>query len=211
MTLPRFTATCLLFAPIGILLGWAGMRLGGGGGAEPLWTVAHLFWLPSYAALAVGFAGIHRLIRPRRAAGRLLAGSGLAMTVIGGLAIAAQMVVDLVVGFATADRDAMGDMFDQVQSVPGVELAVYAVGPSLLFVGMLILVVQAAASRQVPARAAVLVSAAVVISGLEQAVEVPLRLMMLAAVLLLWLAAVPIARQVREDAAAEATAESLRA
>jgi hypothetical protein len=204
MTLRRFTATCLLLAPIGILLGWTGMRLGGGGGAEPLWTIAHLLWLPSYAALAIGFAGIPRLIRPPRPGGRILAGFGLAMTAIGGLAVTAQMIIDLVVGFATTDRDGMSDMFDAIQAAPGVEPAVYAVGPSLLFVGMMILTVQAAASGRLPALAAVLVSAAVVISGLEQLVEVPLRLMMLAAVVLLWIAAVPIARRLREDEAAEA-------
>jgi hypothetical protein len=203
MTLKRFTATCLTLAPVGVLLGWAGMRLGGGGGAEPLWTVSHLFWLPSYAALAIGFAGIYLLIRPERFGERLLAGLGLAMSAIGGLCISAQMVVDLVVGFATTDRDGMGAMSDAIQNVPGVELAVYSVGPSLLFLGMLILSIQAAVLKRLPASVAVLVSGAVVISGLEQAVEVPLRLMMLAAVLLLWLAAVPTARRLREGTAAE--------
>ena len=91
-------------------------RLGGqaGIGRQP-WTIAHLIWPPSYAALALGYIGVHSLIRAERGA-------------------------------------------------------------------------------------AVLVVAAVAISGLEQAGEVPLRLLMAAAVILLWFAARPIADRMREPA-----------
>jgi hypothetical protein len=198
MTFPRFASICLRFSPIGILLGWAGMRLGGGGGDEPLWTISHLIWLPAYAALAIGYIGVHALIRAERGAERLLAGFGVTLAAAGGLAVCAQMVIDLFVGLSTADRAGMSERFDEVQAVPGVEAAVYAVGPSLLFVGMLILTVHAAARRRLPAYATVLVVAAVAVSGLEQAVEVPLRLMMAAAVILLWFAARPIADRLRE-------------
>jgi hypothetical protein len=103
------------------------------------------------------------------------------------------MVVDLVVGFASANPTEMSELSDLIQAVPGIEAAVYGVGPLLLFVGMLILSVHAAARRRIPVHAAVLVVAAIVVSGLEQAVELPLRLMMAAAVVLLWFAAQPIA------------------
>ena len=200
MTFPRFASICLRFSPIGILLGWAGMRLGGGGGDEPLWTIAHLIWLPSYAALALGYIGVHSLIRAERSAERLLAGFGVVLAAVGGMAVSAQMVIDLVVGLSTSDQAGMGERFDDVQAAPGVEAAVYTVGPSLLFVGMMILTLHAAARRRLPVYAPVLVASAVAISGLEQAVEVPLRLMMAAAVILLWFAARPIADRMREPA-----------
>jgi len=110
------------------------------------------------------------------------------------------MVIDLVVGLSTSDQAGMGERFDDVQAAPGVEAAVYTVGPSLLFVGMMILTLHAAARRRLPVYAPVLVASAVAISGLEQAVEVPLRLMMAAAVILLWFAARPIADRMREPA-----------
>jgi hypothetical protein len=198
MTFQRLAYLSLRYAPIGILVGWAGMRLGGGGGDEPLWTSSHLVWLPSYAALAFGYIGVHALIRPERAAGKALAGFGVALAAIGGLAVAAQMVVDLGVGFGSSNATEMSELSDRIQGVPGVEAAVYEVGPLLLFVGMLILTIHAAARRRIPAYAAVLVVAAVVVSGLEQAVDVPLRLMMAAAVVLLWFAAQPIAARMRQ-------------
>jgi hypothetical protein len=170
-----------------------------------LWTIAHLIWLPAYAALALGYVGVHSLIRPERTPERLLAGFGVALIAVGGLAVSAQMVVDLAVGLSTSTRDQMGERFDEVQAVPGVEAAVYAVGPSLLFVGMLFLTIHAAARRRLPVHAAVLVVAAVAVSAMEQALDVPLRLMMVAAVVLLWFAARPIADRLRANATTTVT------
>jgi hypothetical protein len=203
MTLPysslrRFAAAALPLSPIGILLGWAGMRLAGGYGDEPFWTIAHLIWLPSYAVLAIGFIALNRHTRTASAAGRLLSGLGLVATVLGGIAVTAQMVVDLVLGFATSDEVSMSAMSDRVQSVPGVEAAVYSVGPALLFLGMLVTTIHAAVRREVPIYTAALVVVAIAISVLEPYFGLPLRLPMVATIILFWFAVRPIARVLRE-------------
>ncbi|MCD0446961.1 hypothetical protein LO763_25400 [Glycomyces sp. A-F 0318] len=207
MTSPRAAGAFLLLSPVGILLGWAATRLMDGMGDEPLWTIGHLLWLPAYALLALGLLGIHRRIGADSPGGRLLAGSGAALAVLGGAALTVQMAVDLVVGFATTSRPEMWDMFDAVQAVPGVEPAVYAVGPTLLFLGMPILMVHAAVRRRVPARSAVLVVAAVAVMVLDQAVGLPLRLGMATASVLLFAAMVPVRRLLLAEGAPAGAAD----
>jgi hypothetical protein len=200
MTSPRATGALLLWSPVGILLGWAAMRLMGEIGDEPLWTLGHLVWLPAYVMLALGLIGLYRRIDAPSPGGRLLAGFGAVMSVAGGAAVAAQMAVDLVVGFATGSRREMSDMFDAVQGAPGVELAVYSVGPSLLFVGMVVLAVHAAVRGRIPVLSAVLVAVAVLAAGLDQALGLPERLGMASATVLLLAAMAPVRRRLLADA-----------
>jgi len=233
-SLRRFAAATLPFAPIGILLGWAGMRLAGGYGDEPFWTIAHLIWLPSYALLAIGFIALNRLTRataesahiPETAgaddapgtagtnhipgpASRFVSGLALTTAVLGTIAVTAQMVIDLVLGFATSDEASMSDLSDRLQSVPGVELAVYEIGPALLFLGMLLITIHAAVRRTVPAYTAVLVVLGIAISVLEPIFGLPLRLPMVATIILFWFAARPITRALRHPELA-ATASQAR-
>ncbi|MCF3183654.1 hypothetical protein IPZ70_27475, partial [Streptomyces polychromogenes] len=60
----------------------------------------------------------------------------------------AQAVIDLVVGLRSADRAGMDRLFEEIQSRPGVEPAVYSVGPLLFYVGLLWIVTQLAAGRR---------------------------------------------------------------
>ncbi|SDE05256.1 hypothetical protein [Glycomyces harbinensis] len=199
MTSPRAAGALLVLSPIGILFGWSCMRLMGEVGDEPLWTIGHLVWLPAYVALTLGLVGMYRLIESPSPGGRLLAGSGLVLTVLGGAAVSTQMAVDLVVGFATANRQDMSDMFDAVQGTPGVELTVYAVDPSLLYVGMLVLAVHAAVRGRIPGLSGGLVAVAVVIAGLDQALGFPMKLGMASALVLLLVAMVLTRRQLIAD------------
>jgi hypothetical protein len=199
MTSSRAAGAFLVLSPIGILFGWVSMRLMGEVGDEPLWTIGHLVWLPAYVMLTLGLLALHRRIEAPSPGGRLLAGFGAAMSVLGGAAVSVQMAVDLVVGFATANRREMSDMFDAIQGAPGVEPAVYAVGPSLLFVGMAVLAVHAAVRGRIPVRSAVLVAAAVAIAGLDQALGLPERLGMAFASVLLLVAMVPVRRRLTAE------------
>lgn len=194
-TLTRASGASLILAPIGVLLGWGAMRLGGEGGHEPYWTIAHLIWLPGYLMLALGFVGIHRLIGARSRAGRILAGFALTLTVIGAAAVTAQMLVDLWNGLATDTPAEMSAHFDRVTANPLVDAAVYSVGPALLFLGPVMLCIQAAALRRVPALTAVLVTAAIMIGAGEAAVELPYSGNMLLTAIVLWIALAPLGRR----------------
>ncbi|MBE3012453.1 hypothetical protein IL992_25140 [Microbispora sp. NEAU-D428] len=119
--------------------------LDGSRGPGLAWTVGHLFFL---AALVL-FVQIFGRLRTM-AGGGVTATAGYAAGLAGALALAAQFVIDIVVGFLSADHDAMAPRFDAVKAIPGVEPVVYTVVPLLFYVGMVALVARLAAGRRVP-------------------------------------------------------------
>ncbi|MCY0934850.1 hypothetical protein [Streptomyces sp. H34-S4] len=147
--------TAFLAAPV--LMGAYGLiRILGGlddsRGPGPAWSLGHLCFLGALALFVRGLADM------RTAAGR----GGLSTTALwtgtaGAVALGAQFVIDLVVGFLSADRGAMDELFVRIQDVPGVLPAVYDFGPLLFFVGQLVLVCQLAKRRILKPWAPVLV------------------------------------------------------
>ncbi|MFI7029329.1 hypothetical protein ACIBK1_11565 [Microbispora rosea] len=122
------------------------------------WTLGHLCFL---AALVL-FVQIFGRLRTM-AGGGVMATAGYAAGLAGALALAAQFTIDIVVGFLSADHDAMGPRFEAVKAIPGVEPVVYTVVPLLFYVGMVVLVARLAAGRRVPWWSAVLVLAQAVL------------------------------------------------
>ena len=119
--------------------------LDGSRGPGLAWTVGHLFFLAGLVLFVQIFGRLRRL-----AGGGVTATAGYIAGLVGALSLAAQFTIDIVVGFLSADHDAMGPRFDAVRAVPGVEQVVYTVVPLLFYVGMLVLVARLAVSRQVP-------------------------------------------------------------
>ncbi|WP_328923320.1 hypothetical protein OG429_00715 [Streptomyces sp. NBC_00190] len=78
------------------------------------------------------------------AGGNRLSTVGLWTGTAGAIAVGVQFAIDMVVGFLSADRGAVDELFTQVQDIPGVLPAFYDFGPLLFFVGQLILVSQLA-------------------------------------------------------------------
>ncbi|MEU6411504.1 hypothetical protein [Microbispora sp. NPDC046933] len=118
--------------------------LDGSRGPGLAWTVGHLFFL---AALVL-FVRIFGRLRTM-AGGGVTATAGYAAGLAGAMALAAQFTIDIVVGFLSADHDAMGPRFDAVKAIPGVEPVVYTVVPLLFYAGMVTLVARLAAGRRV--------------------------------------------------------------
>ncbi|TWG05254.1 hypothetical protein FHX80_113731 [Streptomyces brevispora] len=166
-----FTARAFLVAPA-LMAGYGVVRLIGRAmgdyGPGVWWSVAHLLFLAGVLAFVPVFLGL-RLpagVRGGRRAGvRLAAGIGL----LGTAAVAVQAVIDLVVGFVAADKQAMSDMFDKVQDVPGVMPVVYTVVPMLFWLGLLALVTLLAFFRrgEVPGWSPLLVLAGVVMMAVN--------------------------------------------
>ncbi|MFJ7205090.1 hypothetical protein ACIQWR_16295 [Streptomyces sp. NPDC098789] len=115
------------------------------------WTVGHLAMTLGVVLFAAVFPGLRRLAEPVAGAARWSARTATALGLIGVLAVTAQGVIDIVVGLRAADKPAMKELFEQVQSQPGVMPAVYTVGPMLFYVGLVWLVVQLAATRRIAA------------------------------------------------------------
>ncbi|MER5424416.1 hypothetical protein [Streptosporangium roseum] len=143
---PRFAFVAapllvLAYGVIRILDGLDGSR-----GPGLAWTTGHLAFL---AALAL-FVPIFWEMR-RMANRDALSTVSAVMGTVGILAVSAQFVIDIVVGFLSADHAAMGVLFDRIQAVPGVSLAIYDGGPYLFYLGQLALVVQLAVIGRVKA------------------------------------------------------------
>ncbi|MES9536391.1 hypothetical protein [Actinomadura sp. NPDC000600] len=137
--------------------------LDGSRGPGLAWTTGHLAFIGALVFFAMTFHEIRRLAgRGRLATGLVAAGY------IGITTLIAQFTIDLVVGFRSADHAAMDVMFDQVQSVPGVQQVVYGFGPLLFFVAQIGLVLQLAIQRRVKAWMPVLVIADVLVPFVEK-------------------------------------------
>lgn len=117
--------------------------LDGSFGPGLAWTVGHLAFLAALALFVPLVLELARRARHRRTAVGLAA-----FGLLGVAAGAVQFGIDLVVGFLSADRPEMGAYFDRIQQVPGILPAVYTVGPTFFYVGLVALVaMQAIAGR----------------------------------------------------------------
>ncbi|MFF3173075.1 hypothetical protein ACFVQ0_10650 [Streptomyces sp. NPDC057900] len=165
------TTRAFLLAPA-LMAGYGLVRAAGKAmgdyGPGVWWSLAHVLFLAGVLAFVPVFRGLRLpdgVRGGRRAAVRVAAGTGL----LGTAAVAVQAVIDLVVGFVSADDRAMSDMFEKVQDVPGVMPLVYTVVPMLFWLGLLALVTLLAFLRRgdVPARSPLLVLAGVVMMAVS--------------------------------------------
>lgn len=137
--------TAFIAAPV--LMGAYGVirivdGLDGSRGPGLAWSLGHLCFLGAIAFFVQGFVAMRRAV-----GGGRLSTVGLWVGVAGAVAVAGQFAIDLVVGFLSADREAMNVLFDRVQAIPGMLPVFYDFGPLLFFVGQLILVSQLAKRR----------------------------------------------------------------
>ncbi|MFJ2498860.1 hypothetical protein [Streptomyces sp. NPDC087539] len=156
----------LLAGPV-LMAGYGVVRLVGRAvgdyGPGVWWTAAHLLFLAGVLVFVPVFLGLRRLAGERgggRVAGEVAAWTGL----LGAAAVVVQAVIDLTAGFVSADKEAMSEMFDRVQGVPGVMPLVYTVVPMLFWLGLLALATLLAFLRRdlVRARTPILVLAGTV-------------------------------------------------
>ncbi|MGN9844005.1 hypothetical protein ACTMTI_38365 [Nonomuraea sp. H19] len=145
-----FIAAPLLVLAYGVIRILDG--LDGGRGPGIAWTTGHL----AFIAALVLFVPIFWRMRSMAGRNALSTVSAVAGTA-GIVALLAQFGIDIVVGFLSADRAGMGVLFERIQDVPGVSIAVYDGGPFLFYLGQLALVVQLAVMRRVKAWTPVLV------------------------------------------------------
>lgn len=146
MTLTRaaYVAAPLLVLSYGLIRILDG--LDGSRGPGLAWTTGHLAFLAALVLFIVIFRDLWQTLDRNR-----VATVSLVLGLAGILCTIAQFSIDIVVGFLAADHEAMSPLFDQVQAIPVVSLAVYAVGPALFYAAQLALVIQLAARRQVKA------------------------------------------------------------
>ncbi|ROO88211.1 hypothetical protein EDD29_5873 [Actinocorallia herbida] len=116
------------------------------------WTSGHLAFLVGVGLFAVALWEMRR-----RAGSGTLATATAVVALVGAGCLVAQFGIDIVVGALAEDHAAMGSMSETVSGVPGVELAVYALGPILFYVGLMVAACHLAAVGELPAWGAGLV------------------------------------------------------
>jgi len=143
------TRAAFIAAPL-CLLAYGAIRLSDPEHGPGLaWTSGHLALTGGALLFGVIFLGLLRMSEPTTGASRLSARIATSLGLVGVVALTAQAVIDLVVGFRADDKAGMRQLFENVQSHPGVMPAVYTVGPALFYVGILWLVIQLAVQRRI--------------------------------------------------------------
>jgi len=151
--------TAFVAAPVFLLLGVLGMKLGWKGNPDlswtvalPLWTGSHLAYIIGNLAMGVVLAALWAWSR-QSARGGVERGAVTAVAVVGAVgtvAMLGQMVIDLVVGFRAGQRSEMQAISRSIHELPGFEAFFYGTIPALGLAAVAVLSLVLAARRQVP-------------------------------------------------------------
>ncbi|UNO40893.1 hypothetical protein [Streptomyces sp. MST-110588] len=106
------------------------------------WSAGHLALLAGVVLFGPVLLRLRRMAARSGGAHRVVADAGAALGLLGAATVAIQAGIDLVVGFCSADKGAMQELFRLVQSYPGVKPVIYTVVPLFLYIGLLSLVLQ---------------------------------------------------------------------
>jgi hypothetical protein len=140
------TKTALLAAPLAMtaygitrIIG----RLDGHYGPGADWQLAHLFGLAGMALFVPVILTLRRHITTGANTITAVTLLGLATTVI-------QFSADIVLALAATDRDSLRRLQHQVTDIPGVQAAIYDIGPLLFFIGLVTMAALAARTHHLP-------------------------------------------------------------
>lgn len=151
--------TAFVVAPLFLLLGVLGMKLGWKPNPDldwtialPLWTAAHLAYIIGNLAMFVVIGTLWSRIRDaaRLRVERIVVGAVALAGIVGTVAMTGQMVIDLVVGFRAGARSEMSAISRSIHELPGFEAFFYGAVPALGLTGVALLAVISAARRQMP-------------------------------------------------------------
>lgn len=151
--------TAFVAAPLFLLLGVLGMKLGWKPNRDldwtialPLWTAAHLAYIIGNLAMLVVLSTLWTRTRnaARHRAERIIVSGVALLGVVGTVAMTGQMVIDLIVGFRAGARSEMSAISRSIRELPGFETFFYGVIPALGLAAVAVLAMIAAGRRQMP-------------------------------------------------------------
>jgi len=187
----------LLAAPLA-LVGYGTARIIGrlddtyGPGLD--WQLAHLFGLAGFVLFVPLVLGMRALLR-----GGPVRELAVGATLLGLAACVVQFAADMVEAFMAADSDELRSLQQDFSDLPGVQLAIYDVGPLFFFVGFVAVAVLAVRAGRLPWWSPVVLLLAFLLPVVGSLNLLPLTgLLMLAALLPLW-------RSLRDGAPPHAT------
>lgn len=182
------TRTAFIAAPLFLLLGVLGMKLGWKPNPDLDWTIALPLWTAAHLAYIIGNLAmlivITHLWTRTRNTDRIAAAAIAVAGYVGTVAMTGQMTIDLIVGFRAGARSEMSAISRSIHELPGFEAFFYGAVPALGLAAVAILALIAAWRRQMPVwpAAAFLVgsvfigtgiTALMIIGGLTSCVALP--------------------------------------
>lgn len=97
------------------------------------WQVAHVLGLVSVALFGILALSVRRVASGTPGPPMVVA---VAVTLLGVAATIVQLGADVINGLLASDAAELGELGTDFQSTPGMDLVIYTVGPTLLFVGL---------------------------------------------------------------------------
>jgi len=152
--------TAFVAAPVFLLLGVLGMKLGWKANPDMSWTVALPLWTGAHLAYIVGNLAMFAVLATLWTWSRRSARSGVergavtavaAVGAVGTVAMTGQMVIDLIVGFRAGQRSEMKAISQSIHDLPGFEAFFYGTVPALGLAGVAVLAIAVAVRRQASA------------------------------------------------------------
>lgn len=120
-----------------LAIGWILLVINAGNGANDAWMVGHyILFLGNVAWVPLVWAMSARLPSNR---GQIRRRLPVILALVGSLAIAGQLAIDMVAWALTLDGEALKVFFAAIRSRPIVSLTVHTIGPALLFLGLFML------------------------------------------------------------------------
>ena len=156
---PYAQAAMLLLGPLVLVVGWVILIANAGNGANDTWFVGHLILFAGNAAWVPIATCLGRMSRSPRSAAAVAVG----LVLVGSLAVAGQLAIDMTAWALSLNTQELGDFFADIRARPILTLLVHTVGPSLLYLGVLVLAVKVAAARPQVRSGAVFVGAGVIV------------------------------------------------
>lgn len=123
-----------------LIIGWIVLVANVGSGANDVWMIGHsiLFvanvaWVPLVWGMSARFtADVAQMVRR----------TPVTLALIGSLAIAGQLTIDMVAWALALDGAALSSFFAALRSEPIISLTVHTIGPATLFLGLLVMATQ---------------------------------------------------------------------
>ena len=120
--------------PASLVIGWIILVANAGNGANDLWMIGHYILFIGNAAWVPLAWSMTQRSSAHEGEGR--DSLPVILVLVGSLAVAGQLAIDMVAWALALDGRALSDFFAAIRSKPLVSLTVHTIGPAVLFLGI---------------------------------------------------------------------------
>ena len=181
----------LLVAPFGQI---AAENILAAQGSNQGWVLAHLLMLGSLFFYVAVILGASQLLGIHKGLWGVLGDGATTLALVGLLLLVSQITIDITVGLLAQTPGQMDHMFGTIRANPGMEYAVYSIGPLLFFLGFFLLILLLARFRVLALWSAGVADAGIIFGVVGMGLNVlPSSLVIALSLGGIWIGFVPIA------------------